>query len=301
LSARHLLSIESLDEAGLKQIIERACAFADGASAPEIDATVVNLFHEPSTRTRLSFERAAGCLGMQSFNIEPQLSSATKGESLTDTAATLQAMGMDCLILRHADDNLIFELAQKVKNLHLVNAGSGVRAHPSQALLDAAVLQARGLSPAGLKLAIVGDIRHSRVAASHLALWPRLGAAEIRLAGPHNMLPDAGATPGVTVHDNMDEAIAGANVVMMLRIQRERIDAEGWPDSQAYFADWGLSRERLSRLAPDSLVMHPGPVNRDVEISSEVADGPNALILDQVRMGVFARMAIFEWLLRGQD
>src|SRR5699024_12462051 len=133
---------------------------------------------------------------------------------------------------------------------------------PYRALLYELTLQARGLPHAGLKLAIVGDIRHSRVAASHLALWTRLGAAEIRLAGPHNMLPDAGATPGVTVHDNMDEAIAGANVVMMLRIQRERIDAEGWADSRAYFADWGISRERLSRLAPDSLVMHPAPVLR---------------------------------------
>src|SRR5690625_2474183 len=249
LSVRHLLSIESLDEAGLQQIIERACAFAGGASAPDIDATAVNLFDEPSTRTRLSFERAVGCLGMQSFNIEPQLSSVTKGESLVDTAATLEAMGMDCLILRHADDNLIFKLAKKVKSIHLVNAGSGVRAHPSQALLDAAVLQARGLSPAGLKLAIIGDIRHSRVAASHLALLPRLGAAEIRLAGPRNMLPDAGMAPGVTVHDSMDDAIAGADVVMMLRIQRERIGADGWPDSQAYFADWGLSREQIGRAS----------------------------------------------------
>src|SRR5690625_2708212 len=135
---------------------------------------------------------------MQSFNIEPQLSSATKGESLTDTAATLQAMGMDSLILRHADDNLIFELAQKVKNHHLVNAGSGVRVHPSQALLDAAVLQARGLSPAGLKLPIAADIRHSRVSASLLPPSPRLGPAEMRLAGPQNMVPATGATPGVT-------------------------------------------------------------------------------------------------------
>src|SRR5699024_5315476 len=182
----------------------------------------------------------------------------------------------------------------------LINAGDGHHAHPSQALLDAATLRSRGLDPAGLKFAIVGDVRHSRVAGSGIQLWRRLGAAEIRLAGPRAMLPDSPPVAVASLHDKLSEAVSGADVIMMLRVQHERMDRAGWPEREAYFADWGLTEARLAQAAPGCLVMHPGPINRGMEIDAAVADGRRSLILEQVRMGVFARMAIFEWLFGGR-
>jgi aspartate carbamoyltransferase catalytic subunit len=293
---RHLLDIDHLSDNDIEHILNRACALAAGGEAMQGQATVANLFYEPSTRTRVSFELAADRLGLRVVNIELEYSSATKGESLEDTVATLTAMGVDAVVLRHPESHRISRLAKAVSGVHLVNAGDGTHAHPSQALLDAATLRARGVNFAALKLAIVGDICHSRVAASGLRLWQRLGVSEIRLAGPPELLPERAPVPTASLHDNLADAVRGADVVMMLRVQHERMDRAGWPDREAYSADWGLKEADLDQAAPDCRVMHPGPINRGMEIDSDVADSERSLILDQVRMGVFARMAIFEWL-----
>lgn len=300
---RHLLGIDTLDDQSLHGLIARACALAEGEAPRAIDRTVANLFFEPSTRTRVSFEIAAGRLGMRVINIELDRSSTTKGESLQDTAATLAAMGVDCLVLRHPETGRPQTLAESLPpGMQLLNAGDGIGEHPSQALLDAATLVSTGLALKGLRLAIVGDIRHSRVAGSGIRLFRRLGVAELRLAGPPQLVPGALAGDTVRICRRLDEAVADADVVMMLRVQRERMDAAGWPDPEAYHRDWGLRQEHLALARPDCRVMHPGPINRGMEICADVADGPQSLILDQVRMGVFARMAIFEWLFaQGQD
>jgi aspartate carbamoyltransferase catalytic subunit len=296
-ATRHLLDIDGLADDEIETLINRACDLAAGASAKHLGASVANLFFEPSTRTRVSFELAAARVGMQPINIEMAQASTTKGESLEDTVATLAAMGIDCLVLRHAEAGLHARLAAALPvGVHLVNAGEGSRAHPSQALLDAATLRMRDIETAGLKLAIVGDVRHSRVASSGLRLWPRLGVKEIRLAGPADLLPSVHPSSGVVHCASLQEAVRDADVVMMLRIQHERMDRAAWPDTKAYHADWGLRTEHLEAAAADCMVMHPGPINRGVEIAAEVADGERSLILEQVRMGVFMRMAIFEWL-----
>lgn len=296
MSERHLLDIDRLGDDDIERVLNRACALAAGGRAGTIAATVANLFYEPSTRTRVSFELAGARLGMRVVNIELERSSATKGETLEDTVATLTAMGVDAVVLRHPESHRVARLAGAVGGVRLVNAGDGTHAHPSQALLDAAVLRARGVALSGLKLAIVGDIRHSRVAGSGIRLWQRLGVSEIRLAGPESLLPRKPPVPSASLHDNLGEAVDGADVVMMLRVQHERIDRAGWPDQASYSADWGLKESDLENAAPRCLVMHPGPINRGMEIESAVADGERSLILEQVRMGVFTRMAIFEWL-----
>jgi len=296
LSQRHLLDIDRLGDADIDRILERACALAAGGQPASIEATAVNLFYEPSTRTRVSFELAARRLGMTAVNVELERSSATKGESLEDTVATLAAMGADAVVLRHPESHRVARLAETVSGPCLVNAGDGMHAHPSQALLDAATLKARGTDFSRLRLAIVGDIRHSRVAASGLRLWQRLGVPEVRLAGPAGWLPSEAPLPPASLHDKLGNAVRDADVVMMLRVQHERMDRTGWPEREAYFADWGLTEAALAKAAPGCVVMHPGPINRGMEIDAAVADGERSLILDQVRMGVFTRMAIFEWL-----
>lgn len=293
---RHLLDIDQLGDDDIERILNRACALAGGADAMGVEMTVANLFYEPSTRTRVSFELAAGRLGMRVVNIEHERSSVSKGETLEDTVATLSAMGVDVVVLRHPESQRVGQLAKAVAGVRLINAGDGTHAHPSQALLDAATLRSRQIDCCGLKLAIVGDIRHSRVAASGTRLWQRLGVSEIRLAGPASMLPSSPPVPVASLHDNLSGALCGADVVMMLRVQHERMDRAVWPDREAYFADWGLKETDLADAAPGCLVMHPGPINRGMEIEAAVADGKRSLILEQVKMGVFARMAIFEWL-----
>lgn len=296
MSERHLLDVDRLGDDDIERILNRACALSSGGEPARVAATVANLFYEPSTRTRVSFELAADRLGMRVVNIELEHSSTTKGETLEDTVATLSAMGVNGIVLRHPESRRVGQLAEAVSGVRLVNAGDGTHAHPSQALLDAATLQARGIDFSRLKLAIVGDIRHSRVAASGIRLWQRLGVPELRLAGPQSLLPASPPVPAASLHDNLAEAVHGADVVMMLRVQHERMDRAGWPDRDAYFADWGLKETDLANAAPDCLVMHPGPINRGMEIDAAVADGERSLILEQVKMGVYTRMAIFEWL-----
>ncbi len=294
---RHLLDIDSLDDSSIRQLIDRARALASGAEPPAVGGTMANLFFEPSTRTRVSFQLAALGCAMRVINIELDRSSSTKGETLEDTVATLAAMGVDCLVLRHPETGRCARLATVAPaGLRLLNAGDGSGEHPSQALLDAATIEAAGYRWPQLTLTIVGDIRHSRVARSGIALFRRLGAGRIRLAGPAALLPDA-PPAGVEICQTLEQAVAGADLIMMLRVQRERMDAAGWPDPAAYHRDWGLRPEHLQRAGPGCRVMHPGPINRGMEIDSAVADGPRSLILEQVRMGVSARMALLEWLM----
>lgn len=297
LPLRHLPDLNALDETTLHALVERACALAQGARPARIDQSVVNLFFEPSTRTRVSFELAARRLGMTVVNVEQERSSATKGESLEDTVATLAAMGIDHLVIRHPETGLPGRLiASLPAGIRLLNAGDGIGEHPSQALLDAATLKACGVDFGRIRLAIVGDIRHSRVARSSARLFSRLGVTDLRLAGPAAWLPDDLNLPGAALHDDLGQAIEQADVIMMLRVQKERMSPEAWPDQASYHQQWGLTAGRLTQAAPGCLVMHPGPINRGVEIAGEVADGARSLILDQVRMGVFARMALFEWM-----
>lgn len=296
---QHLLDIASLDKTQLQALLDLAAEIARqprGYADRLRGRFLVNLFMEPSTRTRMSFETAAKRLGMQVVNFHADASSAVKGETLKDTFQTLQAMQPDAIAVRHSRDGAVASLAATATT-HVINAGDGCAQHPTQALLDAVTLQQVFGAVAGLSLAIVGDIRHSRVARSDVELFTRLGMTDIRLAGPPAMLPvDAG---GLRCCGSVDEAVAGANVVMMLRIQRERLGESEQPDGERWFSDWGLTSERLARAAPDCVIMHPGPVNRGVEIESELVDGSQSLITRQVANGVYARMAVLLCLLDG--
>lgn len=307
---RYLLDIESLADDDISALMQRANALASGAAPRVLHGSVANVFMEPSTRTRVSFELAARRLGLDVVTIEQASSSASKGESLLDTARTLSAMGVEILVLRHRDDEAVRRLAEQLglsghqserqperqPGPSIVNAGSGGRAHPSQALLDAVTLARTGLDWPQATIAIVGDIRHSRVARSGIALFSRLGAGELRIAGPREFMPDDNDLPHVQRHDRIDTALRGANVVICLRIQRERITGS-YPDGAAYHRQWGLTAERLEQLPPTTCILHPGPVNHDVEIAAELVHGPRSLILEQVRIGVHLRTALFEWLL----
>lgn len=294
--ARHLLDIASLSPADLDFLLRRALELAAGAAPATLAGTVVNLFFEPSTRTRVSFELAARRLGMRLVNIELEKSSSSKGESIEDTAATLAAMGVDAIVMRHPETGRCHGLAQGLPaGLRLLNAGDGSGQHPSQAILDLACLHLDGVGVRNRVIAIVGDILHSRVARSGLDLFARCGAAELRVAGPDSLMPEV-LPAGVSRFCSLNEVVRGADVIMMLRVQHERMDQRTWPDPASYHAEWGLRTEHLALAQPECRVLHPGPINRGVEISSAVADGPRSLILDQVRMGVFARMAILEWL-----
>lgn len=296
---RHLLDIEQLTRSDITRLLERAGALAAGASCEKRTGTVANLFLEPSTRTRVSFQMAARRLGLDVINIEQQHSSASKGESLVDTARTLAAMGVSAIVIRHPDDFAASALASALAggSVGIVNAGDGQHAHPSQALLDAATLAHAGLAWSGLKLAIVGDIRHSRVARSDISLFSRLGAAEIRIAGPEEFMPDAGELPEALRMPDIDAALDGVDALICLRIQRERMNASGILDGAAFHARWGLTAQRLAAMPKHARFLHPGPVNRDVEIADALVDSPRSLILEQVRIGVHLRTALFEWLI----
>lgn len=260
---------------------------------------LVNLFYEPSTRTRVSFEAAAKRLGMHVINVSATGSSVEKGESLTDTFYTIQAMGPDCIVVRHPEEGNARMLASIAEpGVHVINAGDGTAAHPSQALLDVVTLRQHVGSFEQLILVMAGDIRHSRVARSVIALLNKLGVGEIRLAGPAEFMPGPAGAAGARVFDNLDSAIKGANAVMMLRIQKERITGVNIPGAEEYHREWGLTARRMELTESGCHVLHPGPMNRGVEISSEVADSPQSLIRNQVRNGLYARMALVLTLTR---
>lgn len=299
---RHLLDIASQPTRVLRAMLDSAAQIADDPAAWH-DACagrlLVNLFYEPSTRTRVSFETAAIRLGMRVINIAASDSSVKKGETLMDTFQTLQAMAPDVVVIRHPDNNALAPLAAAASDrLHLVNAGDGSRAHPTQALLDALTLMQHFEDLRQLKILVAGDLHHSRVTRSDVALFKKLGVGEIRLCAPPGLEAGPNVTEGAHCFSDIDEALEGVDVVMMLRIQHERLAGIALPDSESYHRRWGLTPERLGLAAPGCLVMHPGPMNRGVEIASAVADGPQSVILAQVANGVAARMAVLRALVR---
>jgi len=284
-----ILSIDALSDGEIAEILERSAQFFAGnrgrRSAERLHGKIVfNLFYENSTRTAMSFATAAHRLGASAISLSVERSSVQKGETLEDTARTLNAMRPDALVIRHRENGAPAAVALIV-DAPVLNAGDGTNEHPTQALLDAATIRQRLGRIEGLKVAICGDIRHSRVARSNAKLLPRLGA-EVRLAGPPGLAPD-----GMSV----DEAIGGADVVMMLRVQRERLEEDLGDAPGEYLARYGLTRERLATASESAVVMHPGPMNRGVEIDPSVADDPErSLIALQVEMGVATRMACLE-------
>ena len=290
-----ILSIDSLSDAEIQALLDKTLALFADIPAGKVERTLTgrilfNLFYENSTRTLMSFATAAHRLGMDVVTMPVEQSSVKKGETLNDTARTLNAMRPDALVVRHRDDGAAAAVAQ-IMDCPVINAGDGTNEHPTQALLDAAALIHRLGSLDGFKVAICGDIRHSRVARSNAKLLSRLGA-EVHLCGPPKLMPEAMADCTV------DEAVAGADVIMMLRVQRERLEEDLGDAPGEYLRLYGLTERRLGLARPDALVMHPGPMNRGVEIDGAIADDPErSLIPLQVEMGVAARMACLEWLL----
>ncbi len=300
---RHLLGIRDLGPADILAVLDLAETYAaqNRSSAKYQNAmfgrTVVNLFYENSTRTRTSFELAGTRLGADVINMQTQASSVQKGETLIDTAMTLNAMHLDVLVVRHPDSGAVKLLSEKV-NCAVINAGDGSNEHPTQALLDALTIRRNKGRLAGLVVAICGDILHSRVARSNIYLLGSMGA-EVRLVGPRTLIPSGVGQLGVAVHHDMRQGLDGADVVMMLRIQNERMSGNFIPSVREYFHFYGLDREKLSHAKPDAVVMHPGPMNRGVEIDSDVADDiSRSLIREQVEMGVAVRMACLDLLTR---
>ena len=251
--------------------------------------TVVNLFYEPSTRTRTSFEIAEKRLSADTLNIAVASSSVLKGETLADTALNIEAMAPDMIVLRHASSGACHLLARICKS-RIINAGDGMHEHPTQALLDAFTIREHKPRIDGIKVAIVGDLLHSRVLRSNALLLTKLGA-EVWLCGPPTMVPAGIERLGVRVTTSVDEAVGDADVIMMLRLQQERMQGAFFPSLREYFQVFGMTVDRVKRARPDVIIMHPGPMNRGVEIASEVADGPRSVILEQVANGVFVRMA----------
>jgi aspartate carbamoyltransferase catalytic subunit len=295
---RDLLGIAGLSDAVIAEILQRAEAFAHSWANPELRLKrriLATLFYENSTRTRASFEIAAKRLGAEIVNLDIATSSAQKGESLLDTARNIAAMGVDAIILRHSEAGTPQKIAAAV-DCAVINAGDGTEEHPTQALLDAFTLMQRKGKIAGLTVTICGDIRHSRVARSNLLLLRRLGA-NVRLVAPQALLPDS-LPEGVETFTDLAKGIEAADAVMMLRLQLERMSAEVRPDLNAYQNHWQLNRAALSKAKPDAIIMHPGPLNRQLEITDELADDPErSVILQQVQNGIFIRMAVLDTLL----
>lgn len=296
---RDLLGIRDLSAADIHGILDTAENFRE-INTREIKKvpalrgkTIINLFFESSTRTRTSFELAAKRLSADAVNISVSSSSVSKGETLLDTAMNLDAMNPDCIVVRHGSAGVPHQLA-KVSRAAIVNAGDGANEHPTQALLDAMTIREHKGKIEGLEVAIVGDILHSRVARSNIHLLTKLGA-KVRVAGPGTLVPEAFAhlvENNLTVCSHGEDAIAGADVVMILRIQRERQDSAYFPTLREYAIHYGLTTDRLDLAKKDAIVLHPGPMNRGIEIASDVADSSRSLILDQVKYGVAVRMAV---------
>jgi aspartate carbamoyltransferase catalytic subunit len=261
--------------------------------------TVVNLFYEPSTRTRTSFEIAEKRLSADTLNIAVSTSSVLKGETLADTAMNVEAMAPDMIVLRHPSSGACHLLARLCRS-RIINAGDGMHEHPTQALLDAFTIRERKGRIEGLKVTIVGDLLHSRVLRSNIGLLTKLGAS-VCICGPRTLIPRGFDQDGVTISTSVDEAVEGADVIMMLRIQHERMQGAFFPSAREYFNTFGMTAARVARASRDVIIMHPGPMNRGVEIASEVADGPYSVILEQVSNGAAVRMAVLYLLAGGTD
>ena len=302
---RHLLTLEGVPRSQLEELLEEAQKYvrAPGeripASALLSGVTVANLFTEPSTRTRVSFELAAKRLGAQVVNLEVQLSSRAKGESMLDTVYTLEALHADVLVIREAEAGVLGLVASHVApHVSVLSAGEAHIAHPTQGLLDALTVRQRKRSFDNLSIAIVGDIRHSRVARSAYHAFRTLGVPELRIVAPPAFMPEADEFAGCTRFGTLKTGLKDVDVVMMLRIQKERMTQASLPDGDRYFAKFGLTPERLALAKPDAIVMHPQPMNRGIEIASDVADGAQSAIRDQVRNGVAVRMAVLATVVR---
>ncbi|MEZ5457185.1 MAG: aspartate carbamoyltransferase catalytic subunit [Lysobacteraceae bacterium] len=306
---RHLLTLHQLGKARIEALLRHAewmRPHATGGVAMRErlrGRTVVNLFFEASTRTRSSFQLAAQRLGADVLNFDAAVSSTRKGETFLDTFLNLQAMGADLFVVRVAESNAMLELQRHVMpGVSLVNAGDGRAAHPTQGLLDMLTIrQHKGTDFSALKVLLVGDIKHSRVARSDLHALQALGAGEIRVCAPDNLLPQRDELVGCQVFKTLDEAIQGVDVIMMLRLQRERMEEGLVTSLDDYHREFGLDASRLAQASTDAIVMHPGPMNRGVEITDAVADGPQSVILQQVSNGVAVRMAVLDALANGLD
>ena len=302
LQRKDLLGLEELSAEEILLILDTALSFKEVVQRPikKVPAlrgkTVVNLFFENSTRTRTSFELAAKRLSADVVNFTASTSSLTKGETLLDTVRNIEAMNVHTIIMRHACSGSVHLVASAIK-ASVVNAGDGTHEHPTQGLLDIFTIRECKGNLAGLTVTLVGDITHSRVARSNIHGLVKLGA-KVRIVGPATLVPRSFSRLGVEVHTNLEEALAGADVINILRIQLERQDGKFFPSSREYANLYGVNARRLKLAKPDVLIMHPGPMNRGIEISPRVADGPNSVILDQVTNGVAVRMAVL-YLLSG--
>ncbi|MGB5102152.1 MAG: aspartate carbamoyltransferase catalytic subunit [Steroidobacteraceae bacterium] len=302
---RHLLTLEGLSSDELNHLLDLAQFYVRlPGDLPARDQslggrTVANLFFEPSTRTRVSFELAATRLGADVVNLDLHSSSRVKGETVLDTIYTLQAMQVDVFVMRDAEPGLPAYVAQHVApHVSVLNAGEAHVSHPTQGLLDVSTIRQRKGDLGALSVAIVGDILHSRVARSTGRALLTLGVGELRLVSPVSLMPAAGELEGASRHTNLADGIRGADVVMALRIQRERMSEADALDPDAFYREWGISTENLRHAKTDAIVMHPGPMNRGVEITDEVADGPQSVIRQQVTNGVAVRMAVLATIVR---
>jgi len=301
---RHLLTIEGLKRQQIIDILDTAESFTS-VSAQQVKKvpllrgkTIVNLFFEPSTRTLTTFELAAKRLSADVLKINVNTSATVKGESLLDMLRNLEAMQCDMFVVRHGDSGAAHLIAQHVApHISVINAGDGRHAHPTQALLDMFTIRRHKKEFAPLTVTIVGDIMHSRVARSQIHALTTLGVSELRVVAPKTLIPDQVESLGVHVFHDMEEGLRDADVVIMLRLQKERMTGALLPSEQEYFQTYGLTEEKLKLAKPDAIVMHPGPINRGVEIASEVADGPQSVILEQVTNGIAVRMAVMSMVL----
>jgi len=301
---KHFLTVEGLPPLLLEEILDRAEQFVSLPGKAQVKApllrgkTVMNLFFENSTRTRTTFELAAKRLSADLLNLDIRTSSATKGESLLDTIRNLEAMGCDMFVVRHSSSSAANFIAKYcAPHIGVINAGDGRHAHPTQAMLDMLTIRQHKDDFTPLKVAIVGDIKHSRVARSQIHALSTLCAGEIRIISPKTLIPDGVEQMGVNVYTDIEKGLKDVDVVIMLRLQHERMNTALLPSVREYYARFGLTEERLKLAKPDAIVMHPGPVNRGVEIDSRVADGPQSVILQQVTNGVAVRMAVMSMVL----